>query len=156
MFLAFQSQCWHTDDATGHCIGPAPGRGGEGGEGGGDRGDGGEGEGEARDGHVRIVAALVNPPGHDPGRETVTLINTTPEAVDLTGWALADRNKNRSELPGPVLAAGAATVVVLDGQGAQLGNKGGIITLLDPDGLKVDGVSYTRAQARRQGWTLVF
>ena len=46
--------------------------------------------------------------------------------------------------------------MVLDGKGAQLGNKGGIITLLDPDGLKVDGVSYTRDQVRRQGWTRVF
>jgi hypothetical protein len=29
-------------------------------------------------GVVRIVAALVNPPGHDPGFENVTLINTRP------------------------------------------------------------------------------
>jgi hypothetical protein len=36
-----------------------------------------------------------------------------------------------------------------------LGNKGGIITLLDNRGLKVDGVSYTAADAR-EGWTVVF
>jgi len=28
--------------------------------------------------------------------------------------------------------------------------------LLDPDGLKVDGVSYTREQAKREGWLVVF
>jgi hypothetical protein len=39
---------------------------------------------------------------------------------------------------------------------AKLGNSGGIITLLDPSGLKVDGVSYTKEQARRQGWLVVF
>jgi hypothetical protein len=39
---------------------------------------------------------------------------------------------------------------------AQLGNSGGIITLLDPAGLKVDGVSYTKEQARREGWLIVF
>ena len=38
----------------------------------------------------------------------------------------------------------------------QLGNAGGIITLLDRQGLKVDGVSYTAEQARREGRTLVF
>jgi len=33
---------------------------------------------------------------------------------------------------------------------------GGVITLLDADGLKVDGVAYTRDQARREGWSTVF
>ncbi len=32
----------------------------------------------------------------------------------------------------------------------------GIITLLDDRGLKADGVSYTREQARHEGWTRVF
>ena len=35
-------------------------------------------------------------------------------------------------------------------------NQGGIISLLDDKGLKVDGVSYTRDQARHPGWTIVF
>jgi hypothetical protein len=38
----------------------------------------------------------------------------------------------------------------------QLGNSGGIITLLNRSGLKVDGVAYTEADARREGWTVVF
>jgi hypothetical protein len=37
----------------------------------------------------------------------------------------------------------------------QLGNRGGMITLLDEQGLKVEGVSYTEQQAQREGWTLV-
>ncbi|HZI62454.1 MAG TPA: hypothetical protein VFD62_17185 [Pyrinomonadaceae bacterium] len=37
-----------------------------------------------------------------------------------------------------------------------LSNKGGIITILDETGLKVDGVSYTKAQASNPGWTIVF
>ena len=153
VFLAFQSQAWHTDDVSGHRL--------DGGhEGGGDSdGDGGEGEDEReadRDGQVRIVAALVNPAGHDPGRETVILVNTTPEPIDLGGWAIADKNKNQSDLSGSVAVAGESLVLTLDGRGAQLSNKGGIISLLDPDGLKVDGVAYTRDQVRRQGWTLVF
>ena len=37
-----------------------------------------------------------------------------------------------------------------------LSNKGGIITLLNQDGLKVHGVSYTKQQANQPGWTIVF
>jgi hypothetical protein len=40
--------------------------------------------------------------------------------------------------------------------GVTLGNKGGSITLLDPSGLKIHGVSYTADQARDEGWTVVF
>jgi len=37
-----------------------------------------------------------------------------------------------------------------------LSNKGGIISVLNSNGLKVDGVSYTREQANQPGWTVVF
>jgi hypothetical protein len=37
-----------------------------------------------------------------------------------------------------------------------LSNQGGIITLVDENGLKVHGVSYTKEQARNPGWTIVF
>ncbi len=66
----------------------------------------------------------------------------------------ADRLKNKQSLTG-TLAAGA-TVTVPVQPPVQLGNKGGIITLLDDRELKVDGVSYTEQQAQREGWTLVF
>jgi uncharacterized protein YukJ len=144
LFLAFQSQAWHTDDKTGHTIpGPAPGPTptplpGD------------------RDGHVRIVAALVNPKGEDAGHESVTLINATPATVNLAGWTIADKNKNRSKVPSVVLAAGETLRIPLDGKGAQLGNKGGIISLIDNTGLKIDGVSYSREAADKQGWFVVF
>jgi hypothetical protein len=56
---------------------------------------------------------------------------------------------------GRTLAAGATLTVELNGRVA-LGNKGGTITLLERDGLKVSGVSYTAEQARSEGWTLTF
>jgi hypothetical protein len=34
--------------------------------------------------------------------------------------------------------------------------RAGVITLLDMQNRKIDGVSYTREQAAREGWTLVF
>ena len=138
VFLAFQSQAWHTDDVTGHAItdpGPVPGP-------------------AEPDGVVRVVGALVNPVGPAPEPETVTLLNTSPGPVGLAGWKIADRSKNKQSLTG-TLAAGA-TMTVPVRPPVQLGNKGGIITLLDDKGLKVDGVSYTERDAQREGWTLVF
>jgi hypothetical protein len=55
---------------------------------------------------------------------------------------------------GPVAAGATLTVAASDG--VQLGNNGGAITLLDPAGVKVHGVSYTSDQVRREGWTAVF
>ncbi len=83
-------------------------------------------------------------------------IASTPESIDLTGWSLADRLKQTSPLGHQTIDAGAALAVGLSGDGAQLSTKGGIITLLDPNGVKVHGVSYTREHARSQGHTIVF
>lgn len=133
IFLAFQSQSWHTDDVHGHTIDPIP---------------------PALDLKVRIVGALVNPVGPAPEHETVTLLNASPGKIDLAGWQIADRLKHKYPLAGQ-LASGATMVIALPPT-VQLGNKGGIITLLDNQGLKVDGVSYTQEQASKEGWTIVF
>jgi len=139
IFLAFQSQCFHTDDITGHrivdaCNGISP---------------------ENQDNNVCIIAALINPKGHDYGLESVLLLNTTPKLIDLTGWAFADKNKKKAYLDGSI-KAGEVIKYTLSGKDMQLSNKGGIITLLDSKGLKVNGVSYTKNEASRQGWTIVF
>jgi uncharacterized protein YukJ len=142
IFLAFQSQAWHTDDLTGHALStPEPGEPTE--------------PGEQPDLTVRIVAALVNPSGPAPEPETVTLLNASPTDVDLTGWSLLDREKRRMALDAGVLPAGD-TVRLPVAPPVQLGNRGGLITLLDPGGLKVDGVAYTKAQADAEGSSLVF
>jgi uncharacterized protein YukJ len=144
IFLAFQSQVWHTDDQTGHAVtglpapGPAPV----------------PGPGEP-DHLVRIVAALVNPPGPAPEAETVTLLNASPQQIDLAGWSILDRAKHKMMLDGAVLAPGDSVRVPVAAP-VQLGNQGGQITLLNPDGLKVDGVAYTKAQASAEGWSIVF
>jgi hypothetical protein len=138
IFLAFQSQCWHTDDATGHrlpvCDAAEPG-------------------GEARDSAIRIVAALANPP-ESPERELATLLNTTATAIDLAGWQLADRDKNRQALSGSI-GAGETLRIELQPP-VMLPNGGGALTLLEPTGLKVDGVAYTGEQASEPGRTIVF
>ncbi|OIJ63350.1 DUF2278 family protein [Streptomyces mangrovisoli] len=142
VFLAFQSQSRHTDDATGHALGGAGGGAGGGWSGAGDR-------------PVRIAAALADPVGPAPEAESVTLINASPDAVDLTGWRIVAGPGDGSPVPAGPLAAGAALRVALT-DGARLGNHGGEITLLDAGGLKVDGVSYTARDASREGWTITF
>jgi hypothetical protein len=104
-------------------------------------------------GLVRVVAALVNSVD-SPEVETVTIINSSPRVVSLDGWHLADKMKQRQPLNG-TLAAGATKTVIVKAP-MQLSNKGGIITILDEDGLKVDGVAYTKQQADQPGWTIVF
>ncbi|GAA1001879.1 hypothetical protein GCM10009555_107230 [Acrocarpospora macrocephala] len=136
IFLAFQSQAWHTDNTTGHTIGAAPARPAPG------------------DLPLRIVAALVNPVGPAPEAETVTLLNASPGPISLVGWHLADQAKRTLPLTGSLAPGEALRLPVT--AGLQLGNNGGAITLLDPAGLKVHGVSYTKEQAGREGWTLTF
>jgi uncharacterized protein YukJ len=143
IFLAFQSQAWHTDDATGHAIEgpptppPAPPQ--------------PAGEPAA----IRILAAMVNPVGPAPEHESVLLANASPSAVDLTGWRIADRLKRACPVPAVSLGPGELLQVPVTDP-AQLSNQGGLITLLDPAGLKVAGVAYTGEQARQEGWTLTF
>ncbi len=136
MFLKFQSQAWHTDDATGHTTSETDVK----------------IVGEPH-GLVRIVAAMANSI-QSPEVETVTLLNASPQPVNLAGWKLADKNKNKFALSGTI-AAGAALLVTI-APPMQLSNKGGIITVLNEQGLKVDGVSYTQQQANEPGWTIVF
>lgn len=153
IFLRFQNQSWHTDDTTGHAIkvptsGPPS--------------DDIPSEPLTReslptsdrpDGLVRIIAALVNDT-NSPEIETVTLLNTSNSEISLEGWSIADKQKNKMYLNGK-LSKGEAKALPIS-KPAVLSNKGGIITLLDEQGLKVHGVSYTHSQARHSGWTIKF
>jgi uncharacterized protein YukJ len=134
--LAFQSQSWHTDDKTGHTIVDAPVE-------------------EFGTEPVRIVAALINPEGPAPEAETVTLLNASPQPVDVTGWHVVDRALHVGPLPSVVLKPGVTLLVHLPST-VQLGNKGGEIALVDANGLKIHGVAYTADQSARSGWTVTF
>lgn len=136
VFLAFQSQTFHTDDVTGHALETAP---------------------EQNDQPVMIVAALVNPAGAGDAGETVLLLNRSAAPVSLDGWQLADKQKKKSRLNGIILNPREAAEVSIRERGdMQLSNDGGIITLLDAAGIKIHGVSYTKQDARREGWSVVF
>lgn len=152
IFLKFQSQTWHTDDHTGHQLpadphmpapAPAPGQ----------APAPAPTPAPSSDGALRIVAALVNPVV-SPEVETVTLLNTTSQAIDLTGWKLLDRDKHAMALHG-LLPAGDTLRITLQPP-VVLPNKGGLITLLNAAGLRVDGVAYTAAAASVPGVSLKF
>ncbi len=124
IFLAFQSQSFHTDDTTGNVLGqqliptiPAG---------------------------IRIIAALVNT------NSTVSLINTSPNEIDLSSWSLANGQKQKYPLDGIKIGKGEFATVPL-----QLSPDGDIITLLNDQGIKIDGVAYTKEQVD-PNWTIVF
>ncbi|AKG23751.1 DUF2278 family protein [Calothrix sp. 336/3] len=135
IFLAFQSQTFHTDDTTGHrlddiAVTPTAAA-------------------------MRIVAAAINPLGDDSGKETVILINSSPEVINLTNWSLADKLKQKYRLQGTI-NPGETLKVQIPQKTIQLDNQGGIITLLNDKGIKIDGVSYTKEDAQKQGWMVIF
>ena len=82
----------------------------------------------------------------------ITLATTGP----LDGWKLADKNKRRHPLDSITLETGAVTTVTLPGTTIQLSNQGGIITLLNSEGLKVHGEQYNKNDVSEQGRTIVF
>lgn len=128
----------------------------------GERPFGGTGEGTPREtprvvsGAVKIVAALVNPMGHDEGKETVTLVNTGIDTISLDGWFLVDKMSNRFGIKEVTLAPGMATTILLPRHSVQLSNKGGEIRLVDRAGSTTHLVTYSKTQADRQGETIIF
>lgn len=147
IFLAFQTQDWVTDakgnpvgavqpDAPGPVVTAPP-----------------PSTPPATGERLRIVAIMANAKG-DPEIESVTLINASPDDVKLDGWKLADRNQNQFPLSGSLAPGNAARITIA--KPMELSNKGGAVSLLDPNGKIVDGVSYTKAQASKEGWTIVF
>ncbi len=165
IFLAFASQAVHTDEEQGHAL---PGSqtlaqli---------DRGYEEEVEEEVEEGdeviivddlRVAIVAALVNPLGGEnqpdsTGRpEMVYLLNRSNQGLSLGGWSLLNKNDEAHTISNDIwLAPGEVRSVTMGT--TTLSNKGGLISLLDVRGNKVDGVSYTKEEARREGQLVVF
>ncbi|GAA0396213.1 DUF2278 family protein [Streptomyces luteireticuli] len=137
VFLAFQSQSWHTDDVTGHTLPTAALRPG------------------VPDAPLRVVGVRTGGAPAAPPAGSVVLLNASPEPVELKGWQLADAHGHLLPLEPQVLAPGATTAVS-GGNGFHLDPSGGTVTLLDPGGLKVHGVAYTDRQRQREGWTVTF
>lgn len=156
LFLAFASQAGHTDEVTGHGL---PGS-----------------QNLAQlinntgddiedpivdDLRVAIIAALVNPVGAEnqpnaTGRpEMVYLLNRSLEGISLGGWSLLNKNDDAHVISADLWLAPGAIQSVTMGL-APLSNSGGLISLLDENGNKVDGVSYTKNQVAKEGEWVIF
>ncbi|MCA1334745.1 DUF2278 family protein [Pseudooceanicola marinus] len=166
LFFAFVSQAVHTHDRTGHPLpgaesfadllgfqAAAP-----------EAGTAGwlpEAPPALPDRRVAIMGALVNPRGSDifpeelDQPESVYLVNRSAEGLSLAGWSIVNTMGEARVLSGDAwLAPGAVLTVPM--KGVSLSNRGGTITLLDPAGLKADGVSYTAAEGKPEGRILTF
>jgi hypothetical protein len=147
IFTAFQSQSFYTDDTTGNPITevpipdpnqppmPDPNQ-------------------PPNRTPVSIVAAMVNPGGDDVGMEYVILLNKSNQDIDLEGWQIVDKLNKKETITNKIIKAGTTRRIFLSGNGAQLSNKGGNITLVNAEGIKIDGATYTKSDASVQGWVI--
>ncbi|OUL96280.1 DUF2278 family protein [Paraburkholderia hospita] len=143
IFLAFQSQSWHTNDRTGQPIkgetGAEPAKFDE------------EGQRLSVDqqthSSVEIVATRVKEAKHQ--RPAVMLLNTANDDVDLSNWSLAASEEIRQALEGSLAAGATVAVEVPDNF---FDKRGSTVTLLDPAELKVAAMTYPALSRARSGW----
>jgi uncharacterized protein YukJ len=139
VFTAFQSQSFYTDDVTGNPITevPIPGP-----------------QQPPNRTPVSIIAAMVNPGGNDVGLEYVILLNKSNQDINLQGWQIVDKLNKKETITNKIIEAGSTIRITLSGNRAQLSNKGGNITLVNAEGIKIDGATYTESDADVQGWLI--
>jgi hypothetical protein len=142
IFLAFQTQAWHTDD-RGHPT-PYP--------------EQDDRRWALRDGHhssgARIVAAFVHPNDEKAGVEHVAIRNDSHEPPSLSGWRLLNRDGDATILAGVVPARAVRRIEL--GSDVPLSSRGGMIRLVEHEGEEVDEVLYTCHEVRRKHGSLTF
>jgi len=135
VFTAFQSQSFYTDDTGNPIAQPDPDQ-------------------FPNLTAVSIIAAMVNPDGDDAGFEYVILLNKSNQDINLHGWQIVDKLNRKETITNKIIKAGRTRRITLNGKGAQLSNQGGNITLVNADGIKIDGATYTESDAATQGWLI--
>ena len=88
-----------------------------------------------------------------PERETVLLLNASPQAIDLSVWQLADRNEAAAPL-GPARSRPARTLRRARRPSSSATRAADHAAR--PAGLKVHGVAYTAAEAAREDRLISF
>jgi hypothetical protein len=144
IFLAFQSQAWHTNDigdliygATG-CEAPlydfAP-------------------NGFAPLPAPKRAAEITSAHRAPDGTGAVVVANMTAQALDLTNWRLLVDAEKTYPLPATQLPPGHPLSAALPA--GALCDEGGLVTLIDAANLRVDGVAYLGGDAKA-GWSTSF
>ena len=140
IFLAFQTQSWHTDDEGDPVLYL-------------DRHNG-EPKRDERVPVARIVAAFVHPNEEKHGIEHVSIRNDSGETLDVNGWRVLNRDNDAAVLNGFVPPRSVRRFDLPED--VPLSSRGGVIRLVDSAGDDLDGVSYTRHEARRKRGSLTF
>ncbi|RHZ46403.1 uncharacterized protein CDV56_102829 [Aspergillus thermomutatus] len=149
VFLGFASQAAHTDDRTGHAISSETWS---------DYLSDQKRHTGLIENLVAIKEANIKPPGPDASKarqESVTLTNLTSKTVPLSTWKIHNSAGQTQVLPSNA-ALDAKATGVFEVPNCHLSRHGDTITLVNEQGLKVDGVSYSSGQARTQGRPIVF
>lgn len=82
-------------------------------------------------------------------------MNRSPNPVNLKDWSILNKTEQARLITEDVnLPPGGIHAVEMGD--VPLSNKGGLLTLLDNDGIKIDGVSYTKQQAQKEGYVVIF
>lgn len=144
IFLAFQSQAWHTNEggdliygATGRepprydfssgAVSPLP--------------------------TLKRAAEITSAHRAPNGTSTIVVANMTAEAVDLTNWKLLVDAHQTYPLPATPLQPGQPLAAALPA--GALSDAGGLITLVNAADLSVDGVAYLGGDPKA-GWSTSF
>jgi hypothetical protein len=144
IFLAFQSQGWHTNDsgdlifgATG-CEAPTY--------------DYSRGAGTPLP-LPRRAAEITSAHRAPDGTASVVVANMGTAPLDLAGWRFLIDTVKSFPLPETVLPAGQPMSAQLPA--GSLSDSGGLLTLVDASQLRVDGVAYAGGDPQ-QGWSTSF
>jgi hypothetical protein len=143
VFLAFQSQSWHTDDHTGNPIGGKTGLEPPRFDDRNRRLPAAEQPSRA----VDLVAVRVAPTARSPA--AVLLLNTTDQDIGLAAWSLATARDVSQRLAGAVRAGQTLAIDVAE---TFFDAEGGVVTLLDGSDLKAAAASYPAASDTLPGW----
>lgn len=102
---------------------------------------------------VRIISLLPDPAGDDEGKEQATLHNFSDQTVNLDGWRLIDRDKNKHSLTGSIEAGQTQTITFAPAE--FLGNDGDELALIDAAGGERHRVKY-KSEMIKYGGVIAF
>jgi endonuclease G len=96
---------------------------------------------------VYIASALVKPAAGAKG-EWVSIANYKAKAVSVAGWKLSDRAEHTVTLAGSIPAGGTLVLRGADLRPVLLPDTGGVLTLINAAGDRVDRVDYTQDEVK--------
>ena len=142
IFLAFQSQTWHTNERGKPISDLAPDK------------DGSGARGQSGQPRALIVGAYVRPQKEKDGVEHVAIRNDGDDFLDVNGWRIVNRAGDALILEGVVPPRQIRRVFL--SPDVHMSPQGGLIRLLDHTGEEIDGVVYTRREAHLRHGSLTF